>query len=136
MKFVLGNKRGFCGSYLIFTSASNMLAYFHVLHDALNKLKNRDKILREFETNGPSSKQRGARKTGNEEINKLIWEWFKDMSRRTLPILGPMLQEKALQFAKDLGNTKFKASDGWLESFRKHNNIGFYIKVVKKPMLT
>ena len=60
-------------------------------------LKYRDKILREFETN--------ARKAGNEEINKLIWKWFKDMSQRKLPISGPMLQEKVLQFAKDLGNT-------------------------------
>ena len=39
-----------------------------------NFLKNRDKTLREFETNEPSSKQRSAHKTGNEEINKLIWE--------------------------------------------------------------
>ena len=46
----------------------------------LSILKNRDKILREFETNEAPSKQRSARKTGNEEINKLIWEWFKDMS--------------------------------------------------------
>ena len=84
--------------------------------------------MREFETNEAPSKQRSARKTGNEEINKLIWEWFKDMSRRKLPISGPMLQEKALQFAKDLGNTEFKASNGWLESFRKHNNIAFYVK--------
>ena len=57
-------------------------------------LKNRDKVLREFETNEPSSKQRSARKTGNEEINKLIWEWFKDINRRKLPISGHMLQEK------------------------------------------
>ena len=64
-----------------------------------NFLKNRDKTLREFETNEPSSKQRSARKTGNEEINKLIWEWFKDMSRRKLSISGLMLQQKALQFA-------------------------------------
>ena len=95
-------------------------------------LKNRDKILREFETNEPSSKQRSARKTGNEEINKLIWEWFKDMSRRKLPISGPMLQEKALQFAKDLGNTEFRGSNGWLESFRKRNNIAFYVKSGEK----
>ena len=69
-------------------------------------LKNRDKILCEFETNEPSSKQRSARKTGNEEVNKLIWDWFKDMGGRKLTISGPMLQEKALQFAKDLCNTE------------------------------
>ena len=46
----------------------------------LSILRNQDKILHEFETNEPSSKQRSARKTGNEEINILIWEWFKDMS--------------------------------------------------------
>ena len=46
----------------------------------LSILRNQDKILHEFETNEPSSKQRSARKTGNEEINKLIWEWFKDIS--------------------------------------------------------
>ena len=78
--------------------------------------------MREFETNEPPSKQRSARKTGNEEINKLIWEWFKDMSRRKLPISGPMLQGKALQFAKDLGNAEFRGSNGWLESFCKRNN--------------
>ena len=54
------------------------------------------------------------------------------MSRRKLPISGPMLQEKALQFAKDLGNTEFKASNGWLESFRKCSNIAFYVKSGEK----
>ena len=39
-----------------------------------------------------------------------------------------MLQEKALQLTKDLGNTEFKASNGWLESFCKLNNIVFYVK--------
>ena len=75
----------------------------------LTILKNGDKILCEFETNETSSKQRSPRKTDNKEINKLIWEWFKDMSRRNLSISGSMLQEKALQFAKDLGNTEFRA---------------------------
>ena len=93
-------------------------------------LKNRDKILREFETDEPSSKQRSARKTGNEEINKLIWEWFKDMSRRKLS--GPILQEKALQFAKHLGSTEFRGSNGWLEAFRKRNNIAFHVKSGEK----
>ena len=66
----------------------------------LSILKKWDKFLREFEANEPLTKKRSARKTGNEKINKLTWEWFKDMSRRKLPISGPMLEEKALQFAK------------------------------------
>ena len=78
------------------------------------------------------SKQRSAHVTGNEEINVSIMEWFKDMSQRKLPISGPMLQEKALQFGKDLGNTEFKASNGWFESFHKRNNIAFYVKCGEK----
>ena len=36
-----------------------------------------------------------------------------------------MLQGKAIQFDKDLGNTQFKASKDWLEKF---NNIAFLCK--------
>ena len=52
------------------------------------------------------------RKTGIEEINKLTWEWFKDVTARKLPVSGPLLQERALKFATDLGNNYFKASNG------------------------
>ena len=34
-----------------------------------------------------------------------------------------MLQEEALQVASRLGNTTFKASNGWLEVFKKRHNI-------------
>ena len=54
------------------------------------------------------------------------------MSRKKLPISGPMLQGEAFQFAKDLGNKEFKASNCWLESFHKHNNIAFYVKSGEK----
>ena len=55
----------------------------------------------------------------------LTWEWSKDMSSRKIPISGPLLQERALLFAKGLENEEFKASNGWLESFRKKHNITF-----------
>ena len=54
------------------------------------------------------------------------------MNQRKLPISGPMLQEKALQFAKDLGNTEFSGSKGWHKSFCKHNNIALYVKSGEK----
>ena len=43
-----------------------------------------------------------------------------------------MLQEKALQFFKGLGNAKFRTSNDWFDSFRKRNNIAFYIKSGEK----
>ena len=98
----------------------------------LNILKNRDKILDEFEANESTSTQKNVCKTDNEEMNKLTRELFQNMSRSKLPDSVPILQEKVLQFAKDLGNTKFKSSNDWLESFRKHANIDFYVKSGEK----
>lgn len=44
---------------------------------------------------------------------------------RRVNVSGPLLKEKALKFASDLGIDSFKASNGWLESFLKRNNIVF-----------
>ena len=41
-------------------------------------------------------------------------------------VTAPMLKEKALKFAGDLGREEeFKASNGWLNAFVKRNNIVF-----------
>ena len=43
---------------------------------------------------------------------------------RCIPITGPLLKEEALLIAKMLDpSTAFKASNGWLESFKKRHNI-------------
>lgn len=60
------------------------------------------------------------------------WEWLKDMIQRKLPNFGLMLQEKALQFFKGLGNVEFKTSNDWFDSAIKRNNIAFYIKSGEK----
>jgi hypothetical protein len=43
----------------------------------------------------------------------------------TLVISGPLIQEQALKFAKDLGVDQFKASNGWLQFFLKRHSIVF-----------
>jgi len=87
--------------------------------------KRKAEVLNDFENNVSGSTKRRRHVTGNEEINELCLEWFKDAVNRRINVTGPLLKEKALVYANDLGNTNFKASNGWLESFVKRNNIAF-----------
>ena len=35
-----------------------------------------------------------------------------------VPISGPMLKEKAIEFAKEMSVESFQASEGWLEKWK------------------
>lgn len=61
--------------------------------------------------------------TGNEKINEAVWEWFVAARAKNVPISGPILQAQALEVAKSLDITTFKASSGWLESFKSRHAI-------------
>jgi hypothetical protein len=39
---------------------------------------------------------------------------------------GPIIQEKALEFAQNLDLMEFKATNGWLDSWRSKFSIGFF----------
>ncbi|GBM36140.1 hypothetical protein AVEN_107746-1 [Araneus ventricosus] len=45
------------------------------------------------------------------------------MRDKNVPISGPFIIVKALQFAKALGYEEFRGSNGWLEIFKKRNGI-------------
>ncbi|XP_050406602.2 tigger transposable element-derived protein 4, partial [Patella vulgata] len=89
-----------------------------------NILKRKAEVLEEFQVCAPDRK-RAKRVTGNEDINTLVWEFFKDCRKRNAPVNGPLLQAKALQFAENLKLETFKASNGWLRSFLSRHNIVF-----------
>ena len=61
---------------------------------------------------------------GEFELNDMLWDWFQKVRSKNLPCSGPMLQQKAMEFAKVLGRTEFKASNGWLEAFKKRHKLG------------
>ncbi|KAG8235570.1 hypothetical protein J437_LFUL013120, partial [Ladona fulva] len=59
----------------------------------------------------PSAKKK--LKTKAIEIDATVFEWFCTTRQRSIPISGPILQEKALAVAKKLQCPDFKASNGW-----------------------
>ena len=66
-------------------------------------LKNKDKIRDEW-IKGNGQMKRKAKKTGDEEINEIVMEWFASAWTKNLTLSGSMLQSEALKVAKELGN--------------------------------
>lgn len=90
-----------------------------------NVLKRKNEVLEDLECNVDPERKRRRHITGNEEINELCWKWFQDATKRRICVTGPLLQKQARKFSSQLKNDSFKASNGWLESFRKIHNISF-----------
>lgn len=85
----------------------------------------KDELLLEHQEsmNSNTPKPKRHRKTNNEEINEATLNWFYERKANHLPLSGSMLQEKALELARQLNNQTFKASNGWLHAFIRRNNI-------------
>lgn len=85
-------------------------------------LKNKTKILTNFELQ-PSRKKMKLSEFPN--LDSSLLKWFIQCKDSNAPISGPILKEKADVFAKSLGYFHFKNSSGWLDKWKKRNNIVF-----------
>ena len=59
------------------------------------------------------------------DVDEAMNQWFNQVRSMNVPLSGPIVREKALKFAQELGHTDFKASEGWLNSFRQRHSIVF-----------
>lgn len=88
-------------------------------------LKKKTEILKLWENCANGKIKRERRKTANEDINEIMWNWFVSVRAKNHRVSGPMIQEYAKKVAQKLGTTEFIASNGWLDSFRKRHQIVF-----------
>ena len=101
-----------------------------------NLRKRKREMLEDFENNVPSSTKRRRHITGNEEVNRLCLEFFKDAVGRRIIINGPILKEKFYSLQPTWGTQILKDQmGGWIVS-RKVMGYLLAHKVGKGGMLT
>ena len=54
-----------------------------------------------------------------------MYKWFVKVREEGLPISGPILKEKAVKYAEQLGVENFTASNGWFDRWKNRHGIVF-----------
>ena len=71
--------------------------------------------------NHPSKKWK--RKSAFDDVDKALVLWFTDKRANRVPLSGPLLKQKAEEFAKQLEYKNWVCSDGWLHRWKQRNSI-------------
>ena len=88
-------------------------------------LKEKEKIIKEYEENKTADRKR-IKLSIFPLLEDAMTTWFKQaISHTNVVIDGPTIQAQASKYANFLSYDKFKASSGWLDGFKKRNNIAF-----------
>lgn len=97
---------------------------FGILPSTLsNILKNKAVILKNLEDEQLSTKRKRLRTCLFEDIDEAMLKWVTAARGKNLPISGPLMKQKAKEFADALGHEDFEASTGWLDKFKKRHGI-------------
>lgn len=88
-------------------------------------LQNKEEVRNLYREGGNADQKRKFPKTEGLAVDQVVFNWFCKARNKHLPISGPIIQAKALEVAQSLGLSDFKASNGWLERFRRRHDITF-----------
>ena len=84
------------------------------------EIKNRTSTM----TEAARKKSKRASTAMYPDMERLLFDWLTAVRQSGLMVPPSMLQQKALDIAKSLGHEDFKASNGWLQNYRKRFTIG------------
>lgn len=88
-------------------------------------LKKKATIVEQFFTAQNTDVKNKQRTAKFELINNKTFEWLTQVLAKNLPINGVLVQEQAKKIAIENSVPDFKASNGWLESFKIRHNLTF-----------
>ena len=96
-----------------------------------NFLRDEKKLRAEFENNWDTKRQKVSLSPHHELEQKLV-KWVHVMRNQKISLNGPLVQEKALEFAEKMGIQNFSTSGGWLYQFTKRENLDFKARYKNK----
>ena len=112
----------------------DVAAKYGVLKNTLStwvKNKHKLKISTSLEKKGIFSSRKSRCCGSYDQIDKAVFHWFVGKRNQKVPIDGIILKEKALECGKALGIKEFKASDCWLNKWKKrykyNNSFLFFL---------
>lgn len=75
-------------------------------------------------TDGDVKTRKTMKPARYEELDNAVYQWFIQARSQGIPISGPIIMTKAIEFNKKLdGDPNFKASTGWLDKFKFRHGI-------------
>uniref|UniRef100_A0A8C4QLX5 HTH CENPB-type domain-containing protein n=1 Tax=Eptatretus burgeri TaxID=7764 RepID=A0A8C4QLX5_EPTBU len=92
-----------------------------------NIISNKDKVKEAFEKNATNKKKK-IRTAAHGELDEALLKWYTQIRAKGIPLNGPLLVKKAKAFAELLNLEDFKASDGWLDKFKKRHGLKFKVR--------
>jgi len=89
--------------------------------------KNRASYEDQAVANADPDAKRPCRLSGQAlDLDQRVYLWLcKARATKVVPVSGPMIKVVALKCAKAIGLSAFRASNGWLDGFRKRHDIDF-----------
>ena len=84
-----------------------------------------EETLREQHAENQMSGRKRHRDAHHPELEDALTDWFTIMRTKGVQFTGPMLLEKANKIATSIGLRDFKATVGWLDDWKKRQDIQF-----------
>lgn len=106
-----------------------LMEKYNVSRKTIQRIIKRKDILLEgvksFKTTNTSLTVKKISNPQDSTLDKALFTWFLQRRSTGEPVSGTMLQEQSLQFSEKLerSSSNFKASNGWLDKFKKRHGI-------------
>lgn len=106
------------------TKKKDIAARYGIPHNSLSTIiKDRESIVKKSDNLKANDTRKRFKQCVYEEIDQAVLEWIDLVRSRNLPLSGPLIKEKAIEFAKKLNMNDFQGSNGWLDKFTSRHNV-------------